>query len=53
MLEAFLTPAHGDGRARLSAPRRAIIDLFRSHFFDAESWTVGEYFDKGWKPGRG
>ena len=35
--------------------RRAarIIDLFRSHFFEAESWTLGEYFDNDWHPAAG
>src|SRR5690606_35776535 len=30
-----------------------IIDLFRSHFFDAESWTVGEFFNDDWRPAEG
>ncbi|TGV76354.1 mannose-1-phosphate guanylyltransferase, partial [Mesorhizobium sp. M00.F.Ca.ET.149.01.1.1] len=32
--------------------RRAarVIDLFRCHFFDAESWTLGERFDPDWQP---
>src|SRR5690606_38849846 len=25
-------------------------DLFRAHFFDRESWTLGEYFDTNWMP---
>ncbi|TIW06631.1 MAG: mannose-1-phosphate guanylyltransferase, partial [Mesorhizobium sp.] len=35
--------------------RRAarIVDLFRSHFFDPESWTLGEYFDAEWRPAEG
>jgi mannose-1-phosphate guanylyltransferase/mannose-6-phosphate isomerase len=50
LLEAFLAwhTATGD-RAHLRRASR-IIDLFRSHFFDAESWTLGEYFDDDWRP---
>lgn len=53
LLEAFLAwhAATGDRTYLRRAAR--IIDLFRSHFFDAESWTVGEYFDEGWKPAAG
>ena len=44
-------------RSPATAPicRRAarIIDLFRSHFFDPESWTLGEFFDRDWKPAAG
>ena len=53
LLEAFLAwhTVTGD-RAYLRRAAR-IIDLFRSHFFDAESWTLGEYFDRDWKPAAG
>jgi mannose-1-phosphate guanylyltransferase/mannose-6-phosphate isomerase len=53
LLEAFLAwhQATGD-RAYLRRAAR-IIDLFRSHFFDPESWTLGEYFDAEWKPASG
>lgn len=53
LLEAFLAwyQATGD-RAHLRRAAR-IIDLFRSHFFDPESWTLGEYFDAEWKPAAG
>ena len=45
LLEAFLAwhSATSD-RAYLARAER-IIALFMSHFFDAESWTLGEYFD--------
>lgn len=48
LLEAFLAwhAATGDRTYLRRAAR--IIDLFRSHFFDADSWTIGEYFDDGW-----
>jgi mannose-1-phosphate guanylyltransferase/mannose-6-phosphate isomerase len=53
LLEAFLAwhQATGD-RAYLRRAAR-IIDLFRSHFFDPESWTLGEFFDAEWKPVKG
>lgn len=53
LLEAFLAwhAVTGD-RSYLRRAAR-IIDLFRSHFFDAESWTLGEYFDDDWKPAPG
>ena len=53
MLEAFLAwhDATGDRTYLRRAAR--IIDLFRSHFFDVESWTLGEYFDDNWRPAAG
>ncbi|MER9749342.1 mannose-1-phosphate guanylyltransferase/mannose-6-phosphate isomerase [Mesorhizobium sp. M0140] len=53
LLEAFLAWHQATGeRAHLRRAAR-IIDLFRSHFFDPESWTLGEYFDAEWKPSTG
>ncbi|MDF3156493.1 mannose-1-phosphate guanylyltransferase/mannose-6-phosphate isomerase [Mesorhizobium sp. XAP10] len=53
MLESFLAwyGATGDREYLRRAAR--IIDLFRSHFFDQESWTVGEHFDADWLPLQG
>jgi len=53
LLEAFLAwhTATGD-RSYLRRAAR-IIDLFRGHFFDADSWTLGEYFDDEWQPAAG
>jgi mannose-1-phosphate guanylyltransferase/mannose-6-phosphate isomerase len=50
MLESFLAwhDATGD-RAHLRRAAR-VIDLFRCHFFDQESWTLGERFDADWQP---
>ncbi|TPI81955.1 mannose-1-phosphate guanylyltransferase/mannose-6-phosphate isomerase [Mesorhizobium sp. B2-8-9] len=50
MLESFLAwhAATGDRTYLRRAAR--VIDLFRSHFFDQESWTLGEYFDADWLP---
>ncbi|MFD2056968.1 mannose-1-phosphate guanylyltransferase/mannose-6-phosphate isomerase [Mesorhizobium calcicola] len=53
LLEAFLAWYQATGeRAHLRRAAR-IIDLFRSHFFDPDSWTLGEYFDAEWKPSAG
>jgi mannose-1-phosphate guanylyltransferase/mannose-6-phosphate isomerase len=53
MLESFLAwhDVTGD-RAYLHRAAR-IVDLFRSHFFDRETWTLGEYFDADWMPSPG
>lgn len=50
MLESFLAwhDVTGD-RAYLRRAAR-VIDLFRCHFFDQESWTLGEHFDVDWLP---
>ncbi|AZO38370.1 MAG: mannose-1-phosphate guanylyltransferase/mannose-6-phosphate isomerase [Mesorhizobium sp.] len=50
MLESFLAwhDATGDRTYLRRAAR--VIDLFRCHFFDQESWTLGEYFDADWLP---
>ncbi len=53
LLEAFLAwyDVTGD-RSHLRHAAR-IIDLFRSHLFDPESWTLGEFFDNDWNPAAG
>lgn len=53
LLEAFLAwhTATGDRNHLRRAAR--IVDLFRSHFFDAESWTLGEFFSDEWLPAAG
>jgi len=53
LLEAFL--AWYEVTADKAHLRRAarVVDLFRSHFFDAESWTLGEYFGADWRPAEG
>ncbi|MER9920303.1 MULTISPECIES: mannose-1-phosphate guanylyltransferase/mannose-6-phosphate isomerase [unclassified Mesorhizobium] len=53
LLEAFLAWYEATGDRTYLRRAARIIDLFRSHFFDAESWTLGEYFDAGWKPTAG
>ncbi len=50
LLEAFLA-WHGVTGDRTYLRRAArIIDLFRCHFFDQDSWTLGEFFDADWLP---
>ena len=53
LLEAFLAWYEATGDRTYLRRAARIIDLFRSHFFDAESWTLGEFFDAGWKPAAG
>ncbi|TJW12660.1 MAG: mannose-1-phosphate guanylyltransferase/mannose-6-phosphate isomerase [Mesorhizobium sp.] len=50
LLEAFLAWHQATGERAYLRRAARIIDLFRSHFFDPESWTLGEYFDAEWKP---
>jgi mannose-1-phosphate guanylyltransferase/mannose-6-phosphate isomerase len=50
MLESFLA-WHGVTGDRAYLRRAArVIDLFRCHFFDQETWTLGEHFDADWLP---
>ncbi|MFZ1681469.1 MAG: AGE family epimerase/isomerase [Rhizobiaceae bacterium] len=53
LLEAFLAwhAATGD-RSYLRRAAR-IVDLFRNHFFDPDSWTLGEVFGDDWRPAPG
>lgn len=53
LLEAFLAWHQATGERTYLRRAARIIDLFRSHFFDPESWTLGEYFDAEWKPSTG
>ncbi len=53
LLEAFLAWYDATGeRVHLRRASR-IIDLFRSRFFDADTWTLGEYFADDWSPAPG
>ena len=53
LLEAFLAfyEATGDERWRLRAD--AMVELFKAHFFDRESGTLGEFFACDWRPAAG
>ena len=52
LLEAFLAWHQATGDRTYLRRAARIIDLFRSHFFDTESWTLGEFFDNEWKPAK-
>ncbi|MBZ9677697.1 AGE family epimerase/isomerase [Mesorhizobium sp. ES1-1] len=53
LLEAFLAWHTATGQRSYLRHAARIVDLFRTHFFDADSWTLGEYFDDEWKPAAG
>lgn len=53
LLEAFLAWHEATGNRQYLRRAARIIDLFRSHFFDPDSWTIGEFFDDDWKPAEG
>ncbi|MET3792204.1 AGE family epimerase/isomerase [Aquamicrobium terrae] len=53
LLEAFLAWHEVTGERSYLRRAARIVDLFRTHFFDPESWTLGEYFDNEWKPAPG
>jgi mannose-1-phosphate guanylyltransferase/mannose-6-phosphate isomerase len=50
LLEAFLAWHTVTGEREYLQRAARIIGLFRSHFFDPESWTLGEFFDDEWRP---
>jgi len=49
LLEAYLSWYRVTGEPRFIERARAIVELFTLKFFDAESWTLGEYFDHDWQ----
>lgn len=53
LLEAFLAWHSATGDARHLDRAGRIIRLFKGHFFDPESWTLGEFFDERWQPEAG
>ena len=53
LLEAFLAWHSVTGDAAHLKRAERIIELFKRHFFDAESWTLGEFFDENWRPESG
>lgn len=53
LLEAFLAWHQATGERSYLRRAARIIDLFRSSFFDPETWTLGEFFDDDWKPAMG
>lgn len=53
LLEAFLAWYKATGERSYLRRAARIIDLFRSSFFDPDTWTIGEFFDDDWKPAMG
>jgi mannose-1-phosphate guanylyltransferase/mannose-6-phosphate isomerase len=53
LLEAFLAWHEITGDTQYLRRSARIVELFRSHFFDSETWTLGEYFDDDWRRAAG
>lgn len=53
LLEAALAQHEARGDAAALARARDLVDLFRRFFFDAETMTLGEFFDGEWKAAEG
>lgn len=53
LLEAFLAWFHATGERTYLRRAARIVDLFRNSLFDAETWTLGEFFDADWRPEKG
>lgn len=53
LLEAFLAWYAVTGNATHLRRAMGVVDLFRTRFFDAESWTLGEFFAADWSPADG
>ena len=49
LLEAFLAWYDVTGNRDFLQQAARIVDLFRQHFFDTETWTLGEYFTEDWE----
>ena len=50
MLEAFLAWHTATGDIDYLKRAEKIVALFRDHFFDPDSWTLGEFFTDTWEP---
>ncbi|MEJ1118404.1 AGE family epimerase/isomerase [Phyllobacterium sp. CCNWLW109] len=48
LLEAFLAWYSATGNRDYLQRAARIVDLFRHHMFDSETWTLGEYFSNDW-----
>lgn len=53
LLEALLAMHAATGDTAYLDRSRAIVELFRSRFFDADTGTLGEFFDAEWAPAAG
>jgi mannose/cellobiose epimerase-like protein (N-acyl-D-glucosamine 2-epimerase family) len=49
LLESFLAWYDVTGNRDYLQRAARIVDLFRHHLFDAETWTLGEYFTDDWE----
>ncbi len=49
LLEAFLAWYRATGERTYLRRAARVVDLFRHDLFDADTWTLGEYFDADWK----
>lgn len=49
LLESYLAWYDVTGNRDYLQKAARIVDLFRQHFFDAETWTLGEYFTDDWE----
>jgi mannose-1-phosphate guanylyltransferase/mannose-6-phosphate isomerase len=53
LLEAYLAWYEATGDTAWLERSADIIALFASRFFDADTWTLGEFFEDGWSPCHG
>ncbi len=53
LLEACLAWFEATGEDIWMQQASRIVDLFTASFFDADTWTLGEYFDEDWTPAAG
>jgi len=53
LLEAFLDWFALTGEPRFIERAGEIAKLFHRHLFDADHWTLGEYFTQNWQPAPG
>jgi mannose/cellobiose epimerase-like protein (N-acyl-D-glucosamine 2-epimerase family) len=53
LLEALLAVHEATGDTAWLERARAIVSLFREHFFDADTGTLGEFFGADWSPAPG
>ena len=51
-LEAMLAWFEATGDPRYLNRAQHSVDLFRSYFFDAQTWSVTEHFARDWSPAR-
>lgn len=53
LLETFLTWYDVTGNTDYLQRATRIVNLFKSHFFDRDSWTLGEFYDTQWQSATG